>query len=76
MAGSKGRMAGIAMLETTVFKDNIETKETRYYVSSLNSAPADILKSIRKHWGIESMHYILDVVFIEDDCRVRQNNAA
>lgn len=31
---------------------------------------------MRAHWGIEnSLHWVLDVQFREDDCRVRKDNA-
>ena len=33
--------------------------------------------AIREHWGIENgLHWVLDVAFREDDCRVRKDNAA
>jgi predicted transposase YbfD/YdcC len=35
------------------------------------------LHAVRSHWGIEnSLHWVLDVAFREDDCRVRAGNAA
>ena len=52
-------------------------QETRYYISSLrpDSAWHNIL--IRNHWGIENkLHWVLDVAFREDDCRVRKGYAA
>ncbi|MDP1611941.1 MAG: hypothetical protein Q8M11_12885 [Sulfuritalea sp.] len=30
----------------------------------------------RAHWGVEAMHWVLDVTFREDDCRVRKGHAA
>jgi predicted transposase YbfD/YdcC len=46
--------------------------ETRYYISSLGYAAKDMLKAIRAHWGIENgLHWVLDVGFREDECRVR-----
>ena len=32
---------------------------------------------VRSHWNIEnSLHWVLDMVFRDDECRVRTNNAA
>lgn len=56
--------------------DQVST-EDRYYISSLEpSNPGKILRAIRAHWGIESMHWSLDVTFKEDSCRVRNHNSA
>jgi predicted transposase YbfD/YdcC len=50
--------------------------EYRYFISSLESDAQQTLKAVRTHWGIENkVHWVLDVVFREDDCRVRQGNA-
>ena len=36
-----------------------------------------MLSAVRGHWAIEnSLHWMLDVAFNEDDCRVRVGNAA
>jgi predicted transposase YbfD/YdcC len=45
--------------------------ETRYFISS---APLDIERLAaagRGHWGIESMHWLLDVAFKDDLSRTR-----
>ena len=50
--------------------------ETRYYISS---APLDIeriSKAIRGHWGVESMHWLLDVEFKDDLSRYRTGHGA
>jgi predicted transposase YbfD/YdcC len=50
--------------------------ETRYYISS---APLDIERlsaGARGHWGVESMHWLLDVVFKDDLSRYRKGNGA
>jgi predicted transposase YbfD/YdcC len=39
------------------------TVETAYYISSLKMDDPRIAKALRSHWGIESMDWILDVVF-------------
>ena len=51
--------------------------QTRYYISSRNEDAAYFQKNIRSHWGIENkLHWMLDVVFNEDDSRKRAGNAA
>lgn len=35
-----------------------------------------LAQSIRGHWNIENqLHWVLDVAFSEDDCRIRKDNA-
>ena len=52
------------------------TFETRYFISS---APLDIdrlARGVRGHWGVESMHWLLDVEFKEDLSRYRTGHGA
>ena len=73
------RFPGIATLiqvHTTTEQAGKITHETRTYISSL---PLDIDKiagAIRGHWGVESMHWILDVQFKDDLSRYRQGHGA
>lgn len=52
--------------------------EKRLLISSLApDNPARILRAARMHWQVEnSLHWSLDVTFNEDDCRIRDENAA
>ena len=52
--------------------------ELRYYISSIvNTDVAKIATAIRSHWQVENnLHWVLDVVFREDDSRVREKTSA
>lgn len=53
----------------------VET-DTRYYISSLVASAEQFNAAVRGHWSIEnSLHWSLDVVFNEDDSRIRTANA-
>jgi predicted transposase YbfD/YdcC len=50
--------------------------ETRYFISSSTTTPERLLSAVRQHWGIENqLHWVLDVSFGEDSCRIRKDNA-
>jgi len=74
------KLTSIGMVRRTIEIKGKTTIETFYYISSLKT-PEDgecnlFAKAVRKHWGVESCHWILDVVFKEDNSRVRKNNGA
>ena len=74
-------MSSIIKIESTrVCKnkdENNSEKSTRYYITSLNKKPEDLLHIIRSHWGVENkLHWMLDVAFSEDYNRKRVGYAA
>lgn len=52
------------------------TKESRYYISSREVEIELFRKAVRGHWGIESMHWHLDVTFKEDGNHTLNKTAA
>jgi predicted transposase YbfD/YdcC len=51
--------------------------EIRYFLTSCGDEPAVLVRAIRRHWSVENaLHWVLDVTFREDDCRVRDRTAA
>ena len=55
---------------------NKTEKEVMFYLSSLPPEAQKLGKAIRQHWSIENqLHWILDVTFGEDACRIRTGNA-
>jgi predicted transposase YbfD/YdcC len=59
-------------LRVTQHADGRETDETRYYILSRYLSGKGFSEAVRGHWGIESMHWVLDVNFREDDSRIRE----
>jgi predicted transposase YbfD/YdcC len=59
-------------LRLTTHDDGRETCEVRYYISSRYLSGKRFAEAVRSHWGIESMHWVLDVTFREDDSRTRE----
>ena len=52
-----------------------QSRETRYFISSLPCNAEKILSSVRSHWKIENtLHWTLDVVFHEDASRIRKDH--
>lgn len=53
-----------------------KSEETRWYISSLPLNAQQALDAIRSHWQVESMHWMLDVTFREDESRIRRGTGA
>ena len=66
----------IAMIVCTRIIGETQTKQIRFYISSLPSDAKRILETVRKHWSIENeLHWVLDVALNEDRSRVRKDQA-
>jgi predicted transposase YbfD/YdcC len=52
------------------------TFDTRYFISSAAPDAERMAYAVRGHWGVESMHYLLDVAFTDDLSRYRSGHGA
>jgi len=69
-------LKSIGMVESTRELDGECSHEKRYYISSLDCGAQSFGSAVRKHWGIEnSVHWVLDIAFREDESRVRKGNS-
>ena len=69
-------LCSIIKIESIRIMNEKKTKEIRYYITSLEANSKKILFAIRSHWAIEnSLHWILDMTFREDESRIRKKNA-
>ena len=70
-------LKSIIMIESERRQNGESSLEYRYYVCSRAASAEKLLNATRTHWGIEnSLHWVLDVAFREDHCRIRKKNAA
>lgn len=70
-------LSSVAMVECERVLEGVATSQKRYYISSLGADAKALLRSARTHWEIEnSMHWVLDMGFREDESRVRKGNGA
>lgn len=50
--------------------------EQRYYISSRDLTASELALAARSHWAVENqLHWVLDVIFMEDASTVRKDNA-
>jgi predicted transposase YbfD/YdcC len=65
------RAIGTAVRITT-HADGSQSDEVRYYMLSRFLSGKRFAEAVRSHWSIESMHWVLDVTFREDESRTRE----
>jgi len=69
-------LAGVAIVESTRELPGKTERETRFYITSLSLPAERVGPMIRDHWAVEnSLHWVMDMVFRDDECRVRTDNA-
>lgn len=70
-------LKGVGMVRSCVYhcKDRHETEDVRYFITSLTDV-STFARAVRSHWAIENqLHWSLDVIFKEDACMIRKDNA-
>ncbi len=69
-------LQSIAMIQSEHYIGPDRSMKRRYFISSLESNAQLLLRAVRTHWEIENkVHWVLDITFREDACRVRKGNA-
>jgi predicted transposase YbfD/YdcC len=70
------KFTSIAMVQSERRINGKIEHETRYYISSLTSDARRLGQAVRSHWQVEnSLHWVLDLAFLEDTCRIRKDHA-
>lgn len=69
---------GIGMIISTVEEKGRKSEQRHYFIYSCHNFTADeLMKAKRAHWSIEnSLHWVLDMSFREDESRARKDYSA
>lgn len=69
-------LVAVARVEAWRTTGETTTHNVRTYALSRRMAPAEVLRTVRRHWAIENnLHWQLDVLMAEDQTRNRKHNA-
>jgi predicted transposase YbfD/YdcC len=66
----------VVMVESTREIGGKLERETRFYITSLTLIAVHLGAFVRDHWAVEnSLHWVMDMVFRDDECRLRTDHA-
>jgi len=69
-------LKGVVMVDSRRELGGKTEHETRFYITSLSVPASQMGPLVRDHWAVEnSLHWVMDMVFRDDECRLRTNHA-
>lgn len=68
-------LKGVVMVESERETGTKIERETRFYLTSSTDTADRLGDVVRRHWAIESMHWLMDCLFRDDECRIRTEHA-
>jgi predicted transposase YbfD/YdcC len=75
--GSWAHITSVGLVESHREVGGAVSIEPRFFLTSLPCDAVRFAHAVRQHWGVENaLHWVLDVSFREDDCRIRQGHGA
>ena len=69
------KLKKIFAVKREIERNGEKTTEISCYLSSKNASAEKLLSYTRKHWQVESFHWLLDMNYDEDESRVRNKNS-
>jgi predicted transposase YbfD/YdcC len=70
-------LAAIVKIQAERYSEDGSSLNNRYYLTSSSANASELLEMTRAHWSIEnSLHWVLDIAFREDESRLRKDNGA
>jgi predicted transposase YbfD/YdcC len=70
-------MASVGLVEPHRAVRGEVSIEQRLFLTSLPCDAVRFAQAVREYWGVDNvLHWVLDVSFWEDDCRIRQGHGA
>ena len=69
-------LKAVVMVESVREMGGKTESETRFYLTSLAMLAVLLGPIVRRHWAVEnSLHWVMDMIFRDDECRVRTDHA-
>ncbi len=71
------KLSAVGMIESEQEINGKISIDCRYFIASSGVKTVEqFAHAVRAHWGIEAMHWVLDVTFREDHCRINKGHGA